>query len=65
MWWDRENELDLADIGGETGAATHGANIASSPGRPKGWTERNERAIVEGTNEEHYGSELEADDNGG
>jgi len=27
MWWDRENELDLADIGGETDAATHGASI--------------------------------------
>ena len=23
-----KNELDLADIGGETGAATHGARIA-------------------------------------
>jgi hypothetical protein len=26
---DREDELDLADVGGETGAATHGGNIAS------------------------------------
>ena len=25
---DREDELDLANIGGETGAATHGASIA-------------------------------------
>jgi hypothetical protein len=25
---DREHQLDLADIGGETGAATHGASIA-------------------------------------
>src|SRR4029077_15162359 len=28
-------------------------------------TGRSSRAIVEGTDEEHYGSELEADDNGG
>jgi hypothetical protein len=28
MRWDREDQLDLADIGGETGAATHGASIA-------------------------------------
>jgi len=32
MRWDREDELDLADIGGEAGAATHGASIAP-PGR--------------------------------
>jgi hypothetical protein len=28
MLGDREDELDLADIGGETGAATHGASMA-------------------------------------
>jgi len=27
---DREDELDLADIGGETGAATYGASIAAA-----------------------------------
>jgi hypothetical protein len=32
---DREDELDLADIEGETDAATHGAKIAPSGGRPK------------------------------
>ena len=28
MRWDREDQLDLAEIGGETGTATHGASIA-------------------------------------
>jgi hypothetical protein len=28
MRWDREDELDLTDIGGETGAATHEVSIA-------------------------------------
>jgi hypothetical protein len=32
MRWDEEDKLDLADIGGETGTAAHGASIAS-PGR--------------------------------
>ena len=32
---DREDELDLADIGGETGTATHGASIASAGREPK------------------------------
>jgi hypothetical protein len=35
MRWDREDELDLADIGGEAGAATHGASIAPPGRRPK------------------------------
>jgi len=35
MRWDREDELDLADIGGETGAATHLASIAPPDRRPK------------------------------
>jgi hypothetical protein len=30
MWRDREDELDLADIGGKTDAATHAARIASA-----------------------------------
>jgi hypothetical protein len=34
---DREDQLDLADIGGETGAGPHmGASIASSERKPKG-----------------------------
>jgi hypothetical protein len=32
---DRENELDLAHIGGEAHAATHGASIAGPGRRPK------------------------------
>src|SRR6516165_11612902 len=32
---DREDELDLADIGGETGRATHGESIASAGREPK------------------------------
>ena len=32
---DRENELDLADIGRETGAPTHGTKIASVACNPK------------------------------
>ena len=32
---DRENELDLADIGRETGAHTHGTKIASVARKPK------------------------------
>jgi hypothetical protein len=32
---DREDDLDLADIGGETGAATHRGSIASAERRPK------------------------------
>jgi hypothetical protein len=35
MLGDREDELDLADIGGETGAATHGASMAGQGRRPK------------------------------
>jgi hypothetical protein len=32
---DREDELDLAHVGGETGTATHGANITPPRPRPK------------------------------
>jgi hypothetical protein len=32
MRWDRENELDLADVGGEANATTHGGehNLAEA-----------------------------------
>jgi hypothetical protein len=33
---DRENQLDLADVGGEANAATHGPNIRPFVRRPKG-----------------------------
>jgi hypothetical protein len=33
---DREHQLDLADIGGQAGAATHAVNIAPAAGKPKG-----------------------------
>jgi hypothetical protein len=32
---DREDELDLADIGGETGTATHSASVTGPGRRPK------------------------------
>jgi hypothetical protein len=35
VWRDRKDELDLADIGGETGTTTHGASIAGPGRRPK------------------------------
>jgi hypothetical protein len=35
MGWDREDQLDLAEIGGETGTATHGASTASPGRKPK------------------------------
>jgi len=35
MRWDREDKLDLADIGRETNAATHAAKIASPLRKPK------------------------------
>jgi hypothetical protein len=35
MWRDREDELDLAHIGGETDAATHARNMTSPEREPK------------------------------
>jgi hypothetical protein len=35
MRWDREDELDLADVGGEANANTHGSSLASPSRRPK------------------------------
>ena len=44
---DREDELDLADIGGQAGAATHDASIAGPEcGGQSGWTPRRDRVIV-------------------
>jgi hypothetical protein len=34
---DREDELDLADVGGEVNATTHRSNIASDECRPNRW----------------------------
>jgi hypothetical protein len=33
--WHREDRLDLAQVGGEADAPTHGASIAGPEGRPK------------------------------
>ncbi len=41
MRLDREDELDLADIGGESDAATHDSRIASSRSTPK-WLDKDE-----------------------
>jgi hypothetical protein len=35
MRWDREDEFDLADVGGEANATAHGSKITSPRRRPK------------------------------
>jgi hypothetical protein len=37
MLRDREDKLDLADIGGEAGTATHDASIAGRDAGPSDW----------------------------
>jgi hypothetical protein len=44
---DGEDELDFADIGRETGAATHGASIAASErGGQSGWPMRPSQSLL-------------------
>jgi len=53
MWRDREDELDLADIGRQMDTATHGAKIASFADRPK-WLDTTRQLCDRlGTNKEH------------
>jgi hypothetical protein len=43
---DREDELDLAEVGGEANTATLARKIAYLPNAPNGWTGRGEAGIL-------------------